>query len=316
MTADPRVRVAGTGLWLPGREGGEPALPWLPVSLSRLRRMDRFARSGFFAGSLSLVEAGIVPRQPPDAALGVVFGTAHGCRDSLIDFTLDLRSSRSVEQLSPALFAETVHNTVNGELAIAWGLGGPSETVTSGRTGGADAILRGAELVRAGRAAAVVAGGAEGIHPKMVEWWEQERVPGDGGSSPAAPRDAGAALILAPARAEVETGDVLLSSAACFFEPDPSEAARRAASWISEAFEGRGRPLLLVATPDSDGAFSAWTCRRVAAETGELYGAAGAVAAVLAVQEIRKERTGGVAVVSRDPLGPVTLLAFVTPRRG
>ncbi len=308
------VRVAGTGLWLPGREGGEPDRPRLPVDVSRLRRMDRFARSGFFAGSLSLVEAGIVPQKPPDATLGVVFGTAHGCRDSLIDFTLELRSSRSVEQLSPSLFAETVHNTVNGELAIAWGLGGPSETIASGRTGGADAILRGAELVKAGRAAAVVAGGAEGIHPKMVEWWEEE-LPGRGGSS-AGPRDVGAALVLAPARADRESDDVLLASAIRFFEPDPFEAGREMASMIDEAFEGKERPLLLVATSDVDGAFSALPCRHVSAETGELYGAAGAFAAVLAVQEIRKKRTGSALVASRDPAGPVTLLAFVTSRNG
>ena len=314
MTPVPKVRVAGTGLWLPGREGSEPDRPRFPVDVSRLRRMDRFARSGFFAGSLSLVEAGIVPHKPPDATFGVVFGTAHGCRDSLIDFTLELRSSRSVEQLSPALFAETVHNTVNGELAIAWGLGGPSETIASGRTGGADAILRGAELVRAGRAAAVVAGGAEGIHPKMVKWWEQEL--SGKGTLAGAPRDAGAALVLAPARANAEADDILLASATRFFEPDPSEAARRMASWIDEAFDGEERPLLLAATPDVDGAFSAWPCRHVAAETGELYGAAGAVAAVLAVQEIRKKRTGSALVASRDPAGPVTLLAFVTPRRG
>lgn len=314
MMPVPEVRVAGTGLWLPGREGGEPDRPRLPVDVSRLRRMDRFARSGFFAGSLSLVEAGIVPHKPPDATFGVVFGTAHGCRDSLIDFTLELRSSRSVEQLSPALFAETVHNTVNGELAIAWGLGGPSETIASGRTGGADAILRGAELVRAGRAVAVVAGGAEGIHPKMVEWWEQE-LPGKGASA-GAPRDAGAALVLAPARADAETDDILLASTARFFEPDPSEATRRMVSWIDEAFDGMERPHLLAATPDVDGAFSTLPCRHVAAETGELYGAAGAVAAILAVQEIRKKRIGCALVASRDPAGPVTLLAFVTPRRG
>jgi len=278
--------------------------------------MDRFARAGFFAGSLSLVEAGIDPRRPPDPTLGVVFGTAHGCRDSLIDFTLELGSSESVEQLSPALFAETVHNTVNGELAIAWGLGGPSETIASGRTGGADAILRGAELVRTGRAAAVVAGGAEGIHPKAVEWWEQERPSGGRGSSSAAPRDAGAALVLADAGEEAGAGDVLLSSATWFFEPDPSEAARRAASWIGEGLDRWKRPLLLDATADLGGLPSAWECRSVAAEFGELYGAAGAVAAVLAVEEIRSGRTGSAVVVSRDPGGPVTLLAFVTPRTG
>ena len=313
---DRGIRVAGTGLWLSGGEDGEPARPSLPVDMSRLRRMDRFARAGFFAGSLSLVKAGIEPRRPADAALGVVFGTAHGCRDSLIDFTLELESAESVEELSPALFAETVHNTVNGELAIAWGLGGPSETVVSGRTGGADAILRGAELVEAGRATAVVAGGAEGVHAKMVEWWERERPGPEGGRFPAAPRDAGAALVLAPAQEDFGERDVLLRSGSRFFEPDPSAAERRAAAWIDEAFESGERPLLLDATPDLGGMAAAWTCRNVQADFGELYGAAGAVAAVLAVDEIRSGRVGCAVVVSRDPAGPVTLLAFVTPRTG
>jgi 3-oxoacyl-(acyl-carrier-protein) synthase len=316
MKAAERVRVAGTGRWLPAREAGESAIPRLPVDLSRLRRMDRYARSGFFAGSLSLVEAGVIPRRSPDATFGVVFGTAHGCRDSMVDFTMEILAAQSVEQLSPALFAETVHNTVNGELAIAWGLGGPSETITSGRTGGADAIARGGELVRTGRASAVVAGGAEGIHPKMVEWWGRGGRPGEEGLDPDSPRDAGAALVLVPEAEEPGAGGVLLAGSTRFFEPDPDEAARRAASWILSAFEGREPPLLLIASPDPASAFPAWRCRHVASELGELYGAAGAVGAVLAVEELRSGRAAGAVVISRDPAGPATLLAFVTPRRG
>jgi hypothetical protein len=278
--------------------------------------MDRFGRSGFFAGGLALAEAGVVPRQPPDPMLGVVFGSAHGCRDSLIGFTLELASSSSVEQLSPAVFAETVHNTVNGELAIAWGLGGPSEAVVSGRTGGADAILRAADLVRSGRAAAVVAGGAEGVHPKILEWREQGKGGEEARLASSPPSDAGAALVLEPGGPGLDDGDVILESAAWFWEPDPSEAARRAAAWVQGAFDGRERPSIVIATPDQDGAFSEWTGRRLAAETGEIYGAAGAVAAVLVVRELRLARGAGTVIVCRDPAGPVTLLGFVTPSRG
>lgn len=309
------LRVAGTGLWLPVDDGGE-GRPALPVDLSRVRRMDRFGRAGFFAGGLALAEAGIVPRRPPDPSLGVVFGSAHGCRDSVADFALELRTAASVEELSPAVFAETVHNTVNGELAIAWGLGGPSEAILSGRTGGGDAIVRAARLVRAGRAEGVVAGGAEGIHPKMREWWEGERAAAPAGSGAAPPSDAGAALLLVPASPGAREEGVFLGASAWFREPDPSEAARRVSDWLGEAFDGEGDPEVVIATPDADGAFAGLRARRSTAGSGELYGAAGAVAAVRTVRELRQRGEGCAAVVCRDGDGPVALLAFLTPRRG
>ena len=72
-------------------------------------------------------------------------------------------------------------------------------------------------------------------------------------------------------------------------------------------------PFLLRAA-DADGAFSGWEARRLGDDSGELYGAAGTVAAVLAVRELRRRGEGGAAVVCRDPAGPVSLLAFLTPR--
>ena len=313
MNGRPDLRVAGTGLWLPP-DGEVEERPPLPVDLARVRRMDRFGRAGFFAGGLALAEAGIAPCRPPDPSLGAVFGSAHGCRDSLVDFTLELRTARSVEELSPAVFAETVHNTVNGELAIAWGLGGPSETIVSGRTGGADAIVRAAYLLRSGRAAAVVAGGAEGIHPRTREWWAEERGRGGAGSAAGPPSDAGAALVLAPVSSAPRVGDIFLCATAWFRESDPLEAARRVLAWLRETFSGRGEPTVVIATPDADGAFSGWEARRLGDDSGELYGAAGTVAAVLAVRELRRRGEGGAAVVCRDPAGPVSLLAFLTPR--
>ncbi|HEV8268088.1 MAG TPA: beta-ketoacyl synthase N-terminal-like domain-containing protein, partial [Thermoanaerobaculia bacterium] len=52
---------------------------------ARLRRMDRFARIGFLAGSRALAHAGRSREGEVDARAGVVFGTAFGCRDSITE---------------------------------------------------------------------------------------------------------------------------------------------------------------------------------------------------------------------------------------
>ena len=305
MTANAAVRVSGEGLWMPPLDGEEP-LPSLPVDLGRLRRMDRFGRSGFLAGGLALASAGQGVRTPPDPKLGVVFGTAHGCRDSLIDFTLEIAAATSVEGLSPALFAETVHNTVNGELAIAWGLGGPSETLVSGKTGGADALVRAARLLLAGRAEAVVAGGAEGVHPRMRAWE-------DGSGGPMIPlREAGAALLL-DLPSTPAAGDILLGPSAWFREPDPSRATVRVGSWIARVFGSTQPPLLVAATVEADATLAGPSVIRLSREIGELAGAAGAVGAVLAVRELRAGKAYAAAVVARDPDGATTVLGFFAP---
>ena len=73
------------------------------------------------------------------------------------------------------MFAATVHNTVNGELAIALGLGGVSETIVSGRTAGLEALILGARRVAAGDADRILVVAAEGVDDAMRDAWEEER---------------------------------------------------------------------------------------------------------------------------------------------
>ena len=183
---------------------------------NRLRRMDRFGRFGFVAGSRALRHAGYRKASPPDPGAGVVWGTAYGCRDSITEHALLLRTARSVEDLRPAVFAETVHNSVAGELAIEWGLGGVSETLTSGATAGLEAILLATRRLEAGAAERIVAGRADAFHPDTISL-----------GNPLDVAEGGLAVVLEsrPAR----PGDVLVADGVTFFEPDADERERRLA---------------------------------------------------------------------------------------
>ena len=268
---------------------------------ARLRRMDRFGRAGWLAGSLALVDAGFTAAGEPDARSGVVFGTAYGCRDSITDHALLLSATSRAEELRPSLFAQTVHNTVAGELAIDWKLGGVSEVLVSGRTAGLEALLVAASRLRAGEADRVVAGGAEGIHARMRE--------AQGG----APfLECGAALVLAREGAAPRGARGELLGGFTFFEPEAARVAPRIRERL-DALSPEDRPTILPASPDPVLAPLAEGASLEPLPQHERFAAAGPHAAVSLLLSARERRT--VLVVGRDPCGMVSaVLLAVTPR--
>ncbi|MDL2717555.1 MAG: beta-ketoacyl synthase N-terminal-like domain-containing protein [Acidobacteriota bacterium] len=200
-----------------------------PEDANRLRRMDRFGRAGYLAGTRAFAAAGLVREARPHPRHGVVVGTRHGCRSAITEHAARLEAATRVEDLAPSIFAATVHNTVNGELAIGLGFGGVSETIVSGRTAGLEALIYGARRVAAGDADRILVVAAEGIDDAMRDAWEEEK-------SAFGERAAGvelvesAAAVLLEAR---ETSDFPRFLEGClFFEPDARRAAARFFEWV------------------------------------------------------------------------------------
>ncbi len=158
-------------------EGGGGAVRDEHVDANRLRRMDRFGRSGVLAGSRALAGAGAraaTPGAAPDPRFGVIVGSALGCRDAITQHARLLAAATRVEDLAPSVFAATVHSTAAGELAIAFGLGGPAETLVSGRTAGLEALALAASRVAKGDADRILVVAAEGIDGTTRAAWERE----------------------------------------------------------------------------------------------------------------------------------------------
>ena len=158
-------------------EEGGGAVRDAAVDANRLRRMDRFGRSGLLAGARALRAAGLAARPPgsaPDPRFGVVVGTAYGCRDAVTQHECLLAVAARVEDFAPSVFVATVHNAVAGELAIDFGLGGVAETFVSGRTAGLEALALAAARVAKGDADRILVVAAEGIDETMREAFGRE----------------------------------------------------------------------------------------------------------------------------------------------
>ena len=211
---------------------------------NRLRRMDRFGRTGFLAGTRAFAASG-APRPPgPDARSGVIVGTRHGCRPAITEHAQRLAAAARVEDLAPSVFAATVHNSVNGELAMALGLGGVSETIVSGRTAGLEALILGALRAASSDADRVLVVAAEGVDDATREAWAEEKLAFGERAAGVELVETGAAVLLQAEQislnGEEKREDRIRFVEGClFFEPDARRAAARFFEWAKEV-EARG----------------------------------------------------------------------------
>lgn len=205
---------------------------------NRLRRMDRFGRTGFLAGTGAFAASGDARPAAPDGRSGVVVGTRHGCRPAIAEHAARLAAATRVEDLAPSVFAATVHNSVNGELAMTLGLGGISETIVSGRTAGLEALILGARRVASDDADRVVVVAAEGVDDLMREAWEEERSALGPSAAGVELVETGASVLLEVGEAEEISSNERLParyvSGTLFFEPDARRASARVLEWARD----------------------------------------------------------------------------------
>lgn len=101
---------------------------------------------------------------PAPDGIGVVLGTAFGALRSVTDF-FNERLREGPRLVTPSNFGNIVMNAAAGQVAVRHGFTALNATLTSGSASGLDAIGLAADLLRAGRADALLAGGLDDLSP-------------------------------------------------------------------------------------------------------------------------------------------------------
>jgi 3-oxoacyl-[acyl-carrier-protein] synthase II len=145
-------------------------LAHLPAAVrERAGRVERLSALVLAGGGAALAGAGLDAIGESRTRIGVVLGTAFGC--FLTNAAYQQRLSAGGEgAASPRLFAATVSNAAAGELAIAYGLAGPGITLSAGGASGLLALGHATDWLAAGRAEAIVAGGADALGEALLAW--------------------------------------------------------------------------------------------------------------------------------------------------
>jgi 3-oxoacyl-[acyl-carrier-protein] synthase II len=148
-------------------------VPEIPLDLlpadarSRSGRLDRLCRL-FLSASCLAAEAARIDIAAADAdRVALSFGTGLGCVLTDGEYNQKIVES-GPSAASPRLFAYTVSSAAAGEVSIALGVKGANVTMHAGLAAGLQAVGYGFDLIRAGKADIVLAGGADALGPALV----------------------------------------------------------------------------------------------------------------------------------------------------
>ena len=129
------------------------------------RRMDRVSQFGIVAAQEALAQAGLVGDGPnlggiDRSRVAVVIGSGVGGILTLED-QIEVRVTKGVNRVGPMLIPMMMLNATAGLVALRHGFHGSAISVATACASGVDSIGQAADMIRAGRADVVVAGGSE-----------------------------------------------------------------------------------------------------------------------------------------------------------
>ena len=322
------------------------------LKTGNVRPLDRTGRLALVGVELALADSGCTTERRATEAVGLILGTMFCSVRTIGEF--DRRAQQAgPEYASPMDFSNTVLNAAAGQVAIWQRLRGVNTTITTGATSGLHAIGYAAQLIRSGRADALVAGGAEEVcYESFYGFYRAGRLAPPSGGAPGtvAPFDIlrtgtamgeGAAFLVLEAEETARArGAQILARVAGFgnaFDPDTREQSppRRSvlAGAIAHALADAGiaasdigavvssasgsRPLDARESAGIGAALGAAVpVTAIKSMTGETLGASGALQALAAIEALRGGRLPGVAGLTRvDPAIILAVSAETRPMR-
>ena len=130
-----------------------------------VRRLDLFAQYGIAAASQAMTHSGLIAQGENTGAFlpertGVVIGTGMGGLWS-IEQQAEVFQRSGPSRVAATLVPSAVPDVAANEIALRYGLLGPSSAVTTACSSGNDALIFAARCIRDGTADIMLAGGAE-----------------------------------------------------------------------------------------------------------------------------------------------------------
>ena len=149
---------------------------WVPPM--KLRRLDRTAAYAIAATRLALEDARTSIPPDGDDSAGVVLGTWTAGGQSTQIF-LDAFFRQGPAAAPALLFDSTVANSAASLAALEFKLRGPNITVSHKEASGLAAIATGVDLLREGRASALMAGGVDAVYETFFKGHDRFEVMSD-----------------------------------------------------------------------------------------------------------------------------------------
>ena len=148
------------------------------------RKLDRSAHLSIFAAEQALLDAGLDTESRLGDEVGIVLGTGIGGIGATED-AVRIYDTRGPSRINPLAITQIMPNSSTGQVAIRFGIEGPSLTITTACAASANSVGEAKNLIEQGVVNTVVAGGTEsGTTPMTIGAFAQIRALSTNNESP------------------------------------------------------------------------------------------------------------------------------------
>lgn len=131
------------------------------------RKLDQFSQYAVVTASEAIADSGIMESNPNCDRIGVVWGSGVGGLKTFQDEAENFFSGDGTPRFNPFFIPKMIADIASGHISIKFGLRGPNYVTVSACASSTNAIIDAFNLIRLGKADAIVTGGSEAAVNQM-----------------------------------------------------------------------------------------------------------------------------------------------------
>lgn len=131
------------------------------------RKLDQFSQYAMVSASEAMADSGLMESNPNVDRIGVIWGSGIGGLKTFQDEAQNFFSGDGTPKFNPFFIPKMIADIAAGHISIKYGLRGPNYVTVSACASSTNAIIDAFNLIRLGKADAIVSGGSEAAINEM-----------------------------------------------------------------------------------------------------------------------------------------------------
>lgn len=137
------------------------------IDKKEARKLDQFSQYALVSASEAMADAALMESNPNADRIGVIWGSGIGGLKTFQDEAQNFFSGDGTPRFNPFFIPKMIADIAAGHISIKYGLRGPNYVTVSACASSTNAIIDAFNLIRLGKADAIVTGGSEAAVNEM-----------------------------------------------------------------------------------------------------------------------------------------------------
>lgn len=137
------------------------------IDKKEARKLDQFSQYALVSASEAMADSGLMESNPNLDRIGVIWGSGVGGLKTFQDESQNFFAGDGTPKFNPFFIPKMIADIAAGHISIKYGLRGPNYVTVSACASSTNAIIDAFNLIRLGKANAIVTGGSEAAVNEM-----------------------------------------------------------------------------------------------------------------------------------------------------